>query len=149
MNNVNELLEKWAVKYGSESNHTRPIEQRELYEKYTFSEGPQYLYVFYNPITNLYKVGITKDPEERIRKLSCQAGVKLISVFEKWQEPDFDFKPKLMESFIHDIFKNNKKEGEWFQLSSRELVQLRRFLWDTDEGLSYDYFINSKYKQYE
>lgn len=89
----------------------------------------EYLYMFYNPVTDLYKIGITNDPYIRLRKLSNGCGVELINVCEIWFEPEYDEHPRIVEGWIMEKLKSKREKGEWFKFNKRDLVELRALAW--------------------
>lgn len=45
-------------------------------------------------------------------------------------DPEIDYCPKFVEQFLHDFFNHKRKYGEWFDLSIKDLVDIRSFLYD-------------------
>ena len=73
------------------------------------SEG--WVYCFYNDVTGLSKIGITKKLDQRKYSLECSSGVPL----------DFLVAMKCSdygqcEHKLHVLFSENRKTGEWFSL---------------------------------
>jgi len=103
-----------------------------------------YLYVIYNEITNLFKIGVTNDIKERHRQLERISGCNLHVYFIVYFECCFDEKKEIAESYLHNYFKDKrvKKLGEWFRLDGRDLAKIR--YWASID-LNIDYFpLNSK-----
>lgn len=64
---------------------------------------------------NFYKIGKSKNPKQRERTLLHDApSISLFKVVETDQM-------SLLEGKIHKILENNRKRGEWFELTDNEL----------------------------
>jgi hypothetical protein len=68
------------------------------------------VYIIYNPETKLTKIGITDNLTRRKRQLECSSGQKL----ELYYYTDKYNHAKLIENSLHQYFKVNRKEGEYF-----------------------------------
>ena len=100
-----------------------------------------FLYVIFNKNTLLYKIGVTNNIKNRFAQLKNHSGCDLHLVFEVWFECMYDEKNTIAEKYLHNYFKDKRRSGEWFNLSPRDLVQIRRW---ADEVLEiYYYPINS------
>ena len=86
-----------------------------------------YCYLIYNPITNLYKIGITGNIDNRINQLRCQSGCDLILIGYVNSAKEIDVSAKSIELFLHEYFKNKRKIGEWFDFSKKDLIQINSF----------------------
>lgn len=68
-----------------------------------------YVYVLYNPDSNLVKIGKTKKPLQRFRSLSNQNGSK----FQYYiTEPIYI--ENIVEKILHNKFAMKRVKGEWF-----------------------------------
>ena len=89
------------------------------------SIGCEYVYIVFNPANKLYKIGITNDFERRFAALKNQSGCEMRGVFLlelcTWESPS----AKSHEKVLHGFFKHKRNLGEWFNLSLRDLVQIR------------------------
>lgn len=84
------------------------------------NQNKQHVYVIKNENTGLVKVGISDNPEKRMRTLSNQSGCKLSLVYNS---------PKCANAFaieqsIHKMYKDDREFGEWFSTSEIELVEI-------------------------
>jgi hypothetical protein len=84
-----------------------------------------FVYVFYNEITKLYKIGMTKTPHRRKLTLSSQSGVKLKDVLLIQLHTEYDEPASLIEKKLHVFFKHRRVHGEWFDLDIRSLIAIR------------------------
>lgn len=72
-------------------------------------------YIMYNPENELYKIGRTKSLDSRLKQIKREYGsqVKLVA------SCDEDF-----ESLIHSIYSEEREFGEWFSISSDDLLDI-------------------------
>lgn len=106
-----------------------------------------YLYVIYNFTTQLFKIGISKNPYNRIRQLRTQSGCKLHMYFNIAFECNYDEHNKIAEEYLHKYFSSKRVSGEWFLLNSRDLVKIRYW---ADRTLELNYYpLTKKIKKYE
>ncbi|MDR2277376.1 MAG: GIY-YIG nuclease family protein [Vagococcus sp.] len=76
-----------------------------------------YVYVLYNPDSNLVKIGKTKAPHQRFRQLSNQNG----SLFKYYiSEPMFI--EGIVEKIMLNKFASKRVKGEWFSSISFNYV---------------------------
>jgi len=111
----------------------------EDYKKYTTypleefaTDECRFLYLIYNPFTNLCKIGITNNPKQRLASLECQNGVKLHQLIVLELEVEYDEPAGHIEEYLHKYFKHKRKRGEWFDFSLRDIAQIREFIWDIE-----------------
>lgn len=78
-----------------------------------------WVYLMYDPFTNLYKIGRSDDPEQRLNQLRNPANFGTIPaapteyvLIEAWLVPD------TMEALFHRRFADYRVRGEWFDMSS-------------------------------
>ena len=77
----------------------------------------QVVYLMFNQIDNLYKIGRTKNLPYRERTLQGQQPrVELIAFWER---------EKSFEKRLHYHFGSKKVRGEWFKLSFADLLELK------------------------
>jgi hypothetical protein len=88
-----------------------------------------YLYCIYNPLNNLYKIGLTKQLKERLNHLSAQAGIDFELHSYKYLDPEpyGTSLDKDQERFLHDVFKEKRVKGEWFKINEKDLNFLDYF----------------------
>ena len=84
-----------------------------------------YCYVFYNTSSKLCKIGFTSNnPINRLRVLESQNGVKLLNLIQIELASGFDCTATYLELFLHRYFKDKRKFGEWFSLSTKDFIQI-------------------------
>lgn len=89
-----------------------------------------YLYLIFNRSTKFTKIGISSDPDRRLRELTNAGGHELWLLFTIEFAEGCDISAKFMESYIHKYFAKQRIKGEWFCLSLRHLASLRELLWE-------------------
>jgi hypothetical protein len=85
------------------------------------------IYVLQYPNSNFYKIGKTKDFEQRFRIISNSLPLKPIQI-HKFYVTDIS----VGETCVHAHFVNKRINGEWFQLDKRDLKWVKsreRTLW--------------------
>ncbi|MEI6190498.1 MAG: GIY-YIG nuclease family protein [Chitinophagia bacterium] len=93
-----------------------------------------YLYLMYNDVTKLYKVGIADNLRERHRRLETSSGIRLLLVayivYDKYYgNGELDDSTNFAdEQAIHSKFKKHRRIGEWFDFSLRDLAKLKMFV---------------------
>jgi hypothetical protein len=77
----------------------------------------KYIYLIQSLEDGYYKIGISKNPNKRIKQLQTgnSSPLKLINYYKT------DFAEKI-EGNLHRKYKNLHKEGEWFDLSIEQEV---------------------------
>jgi hypothetical protein len=98
--------------------------QIETMEEELRLEGKTWVYLFYNPKTQEYKIGYTSDLKTRQKNFQNL-------------EPDIDTYLKIpvktprqalnLESFFHIEFDDKRTHGEWFRLNEDDLYKLKSF----------------------
>lgn len=78
-----------------------------------------YVYLIGNSIFGWYKIGKSISPEIRIKALGILLPFK-IKVYSVWKAENHH----LMESTLHQIYNDNKINGEWFEFSGESLSNL-------------------------
>ena len=112
--------------YYTEVNYPfkQPERGAECTDVYPFV-STEIVYVVYNDLTKLTKIGITTNIKKRIRQLSNQNGcdIKLFQAIEL--EINYDESANYIESKLHNYFKDKRKVGEWFDLSLKDYVEIK------------------------
>lgn len=75
-----------------------------------------FIYLINIENTDLYKIGVSKNPEKRLKSLQTANGKKL-SLINSF-ETQFNYK---LETFLHQYFSLKKKLGEWFILEPTDV----------------------------
>ena len=94
----------------------------------------EYLYLFYNPITGLTKIGIANNLDRRLMQLGTACGTRLVSMLfvELWRYKDTT--AFSVERILHRVLKHKRVVGEWFSLNKRDLAIIRRFFYEDIGG---------------
>lgn len=116
----------------------------ELKNKPLSKKEKEKLYIVYNPITKLTKIGITVNIDRRIQELENSSGISLILSMYIVLEKGVDESAGYIEKFLHDNFKEKRKRGEWFKLSLKDFAVIRSFLYAIDGLYIYDYNLQKK-----
>ena len=82
-----------------------------------------YVYFIYNNLTKLTKIGVTDDIKKRCIKinseyrntLGIEPNMKLIALIPCYKKSKY-----LSEKFVHNVFKDDRKFGEWFNIEYDE-----------------------------
>jgi len=78
-----------------------------------------YVYLIGNPIFGWYKIGKSITPEVRIKDLGILLPFK-IKVIGLWRAENHH----LMETSLHEIYDNNRINGEWFEFTGDDIGRL-------------------------
>ena len=95
-----------------------------------------YLYLLHNRLTNLYKIGIAEDLQERISRLETSSGMGLhlcasveYDIYYRNGKLEInDSENKHHEMLCHKKFHGKRIIGEWFRFSKRDLVTLKNYI---------------------
>jgi hypothetical protein len=90
------------------------------------------VYALYNPLTKLTKIGKTYNIHDRFRQLITQSGCPLQCVAVGFNEVELDMKVGMIESYLHEKFKDYRVVGEWFNLRYTQRFALIEFLISPD-----------------
>ena len=125
--------------YKKELNNSQIIDSDDDFkmEQLLINEGNQSVYVFFNPLNNLCKIGLTSNIKQRWDALCAQSGMRLWKIITITLEPDIDICNKDLERILHSYFKNKRQIGEWFNLNIKDILQIRQLFWYI-EGLDID-----------
>lgn len=78
------------------------------------------VYLIYNPACNLYKIGITTSLKSRLSAICAATGCDCRYVYSVNMEGDYDEPSSITEKILHKYFDGERKNGEWFELSSEQ-----------------------------
>jgi hypothetical protein len=98
----------------------------EEFERCIMGDMLHYVYVILNQDSGLFKIGITNNLKERFRQLKNQSGANLHLLLSLGCERGYDERNKVLESWLHEQYKPKRVVGEWFKLTPRDLVEIRR-----------------------
>jgi len=79
-----------------------------------------YVYIIQAVDTNLYKIGKSQKPYNRINNIKTACPYK-INI--KWFI-EYDDKKEDVEKDLHNLFKESHQKGEWFEISNKELFEI-------------------------
>jgi predicted GIY-YIG superfamily endonuclease len=84
-----------------------------------------FVYVIFNKVSNLYKIGITSQIKHRLRQLRTQSGCEIDLVLLLQLHTGYDEDAVMVESLLHEYFKQKRTFGEWFNLDIKCLLSIR------------------------
>ena len=117
------------------------IEQYQIEHPYPvtqFENGSSiFVYLILNPISKLCKIGITNQPRTRHSQLQNQSGMPLFPLLVLEVEAGYDESGEMIEKFLHRFYKEKRKYGEWFDLTVKDIIQIKNLFWFI-EGASID-----------
>ena len=91
-----------------------------------------YIYLFYSKDSKMYKVGISKDPHERLHRISLQSGMRIDLVMSLKLQYEYDESARYIEKKIHEYYKEDRVFGEWFKFSKYQLSSIRHLLYEIE-----------------
>ena len=104
-----------------------------------------YVYLICDPLTDYYKIGVTRGKiENRIKKLQTGNGTELHVVSYYFCEHPFK-----LEKLLHARFNPKRVLNEWFSLSPSEVIHFQDICHETEETLNVlmeNPFFNKKVK---
>lgn len=86
-----------------------------------------YLYVLQNYHFDLVKIGVSAAPKRRIRDIKSYVPFKIDYIYKKLFIDVYS-----LEEIIHDVYKENRIKGEWYQIHKDDVLKLIEFLNETD-----------------
>lgn len=78
-----------------------------------------FVYIIQLGDTNVYKIGITNDLSRRLSQLQSKCPIPL-TIVHRWWGHDF----QAFEKALHLKFSSQRIRGEWFKLSTSDLLDL-------------------------
>lgn len=82
--------------------------------------GLNFIYLMYDRVKGLYKIGFSKNPNYREKTLRSEEPD--IQLFKKW------FTPQKYESDLKKRFKAKRIRGEWFNLNTEDLSEIDKIM---------------------
>lgn len=82
------------------------------------------VYMLYNPLTKLYKIGISDDFKRRFESLQCQSGMELKPILYLELQDGYDEPANHIEGFLHKYYKNKHEIGEWYHLEDNDVSEI-------------------------
>ena len=126
------------------------IEEYEKEVKYplkTFENNDGCVYLIYNPLNHLCKIGTTVNFRQRLRQLISQSGVELQPIIVLYLQNDYDEPAYVIEKFLHDFYKEKRKIGEWFQFDIKDYIQIRNLFFKIEGEDILDYFEEDRFNR--
>jgi len=108
--------------------------------RFSHKRTSEWAYLIYNPVNNLYKIGIAEDIRNRFLSIQAQSGFKLNLLLAVEPSHD-DENANVIEKYLHAHFKNQRVIGEWFRLSSTDVSAIYEFFYEIDANSSIDNII--------
>lgn len=105
-----------------------------MYPVDKFADKFEWVYIIYNHSTQLVKIGISNNVNTRFKELRTAGGCELSLLMAIQLEPFYDEKACNIEKYLHQFYKPKRQIGEWFNLSLRDIVDIRKLFWSTIEG---------------
>ena len=86
-------------------------------------DGKKYVYLICNPVTEQYKIGVTKnDPEKRLKQLQTGNGCELHIVATHLTDNAY-----YIENMLHKELSGHNVKNEWFEITGvNPLVEFKR-----------------------
>ena len=107
-----------------------PKQNRRYYRLYEDFLNPKveggYIYLIQLGETDHYKIGITRHMDKRLSQLRSKCPIPL-KVLYFWWGHDY----RSVENFLHKRFADKRVKGEWFQLTSADLLTIVGLLGDS------------------
>lgn len=72
----------------------------------------KYVYLIFSEENGAYKVGVSKNPANRVKQLQTGNSERLV-LKNKYESEYY----KQIEKYFHSMYSQEKKEGEWFNFS--------------------------------
>lgn len=76
-----------------------------------------FIYLIYKPKSDVYKIGVSKNPDFRIKQL--QTGSEEVLELITKVKTNYGYK---LEKYLHRYYKSVKQEGEWFKLTDSDIL---------------------------
>ena len=92
-------------------------------------EDDAWVYLFFNPVSKLYKIGKTKNLHRRRAQIQSISGCVTEIVIAFSPQSNCDESIELIESLLHRFFWDRRKKGEWFDLSTRDVFAIGGLFW--------------------
>ena len=77
------------------------------------------LYIIHLEGTDYYKIGVSQNPERRIRDLQSATPFNIISLYCEYYRGVYE-----IEECIHELIKENYVKSEWFKLEFEQVYDL-------------------------
>jgi hypothetical protein len=85
-----------------------------------------FLYLLQLGDTDIFKIGVSKNVDERIKQLQAKCPLPLTEI-HRWYGDDYEY----AEFIFHNCFSHKRIKNEWFRLSPKDIRTLFMALPDT------------------
>lgn len=103
------------------------------------TEDMRYVYLVCNPLTKLYKIGITNNPKGRFAQIRNASGMDILEMILLELEIGYDENANYIEKYLHNYFKPKRKFGEWFSLNLNDVLSIRDLFYDIEGDMIWDF----------
>ena len=111
-------------KHRSKANIAKDVSCEEFVSIFTIGGRCEAVYLIYNFHTKLTKIGRSDNYINRFEQLRTGSGCELILLAVCELEPGYDVSSGYLEKYLHKHFKEKKVQGEWFNLSMRDCLNI-------------------------
>lgn len=121
----------WLAEIASENSSPREVCERIINK---LKENPidqvqedMFLYLFHELDTNIYKIGISNDPERRLNDLQTGSSRKIeLAAYIKCEHA------VVIEQSLHDQLSKYRLRGEWFELPKHVVLHILKEWFEFD-----------------
>lgn len=102
--------------------------------------NPQFIYIISSSSNGPVKIGISDDPDRRLRQL--QTGHPTLLAIHHREPVEKPTHARMLERFIHDTLSPKRMIGEWFNIGTQDAIGEVRFAtirWESDPLLESRY----------
>lgn len=92
----------------------------------------KFVYLIRCDFTGHYKIGIANNPNKRLKQLQTAQSSKL-TLMDKYQSK---FASKI-ETNLHNLLRHYKLDGEWFDLSIKEVAEFNKMCEKADKNFNF------------
>ena len=142
--------------WGSEKETKTKEEKRKIrLQIKQLEKNTTYVYILFNPLNNLFKIGKTEHIKPRLANIRTISGIHFI-LMVRCDINIQSLENTFYESILHKFFKSKRRIGEWFELNKIDLYALCFSLEDfhckvhiNKELFDNDFIVNKKYNDTE
>lgn len=89
----------------------------------------QWCYLICCPQTKMCKIGISARLRDRMLHIQSGIGMNIKLLIAIEPEVGYDESAAKIEEFLHRYFRNKKCNGEWFNLTIKDILEIRQLFW--------------------
>ena len=105
--------------------------------------GPGYVYLMHAVGTDMYKIGLSANPEKRAYKLDYESPHQIVLVHKLLVD-----RMRPIEDYFHQLFRDNRVKNEWFRLDEFEVNMFCSLYGHNEAELIIQVCIDHKYHEY-